>query len=1048
MQLLKGIYEQVINEALEAAILDLDSGEISIEKEKIDVTESESILSRYMQQVLERGLRFVKERAASADDDHAGVKAEIAACNLILEQLSHTANQPDLLNWRIGKDGEELLSVWDRKLQTTMAKNRPLSSIAISSIFTGSKKDPTLAYELSREIETADRIDFLVSFIKYSGIIKILDALTDFTQQGKHLRIITTTYMGNTDPIAIEKLADLPNTEIKISYDTRSTRLHAKSYIFHRDNGFTTAFVGSSNLSGAAITDGMEWNLKITNADMPQVIESITATFDSYWNSPDFETYDVDQRERLRAALKREQTHDLQASDFGLFDIHPYKFQSEILEDLQAEREIHHSYRNLVVAATGTGKTVVSAFDYKRFVLAHPNQANRFLYIVHREDILKKSLNTYRAILRDPNFGALCTGNETPSSYDHVFMTIQTFESRHFDQLVEPQFFDYIVVDESHHGAAASYQKVFEHFQPQIMLGLTATPERTDGLDILHYFNSRIASEIRLPEAIDRELLAPFQYYGVTDPVDVSQVKFVRGRYDTQALEDLYVKRDDRIAVIAQALQRYCPDTEHIKGLGFCVSKAHAIYMAQKFNAISLPSAALTADTPWAERDALPGKLVRGELRFIFTVDIYNEGVDIPEVNTELMLRPTESLTIFIQQLGRGLRKSDNKTELTVLDLVGQANRNYRIYEKKLRYMTSGSEKSLKKQMGQEFEGLPLGCYIKLEKVAQQTILDNINTHVRTNARLIEMLREYHAETGQCDLGRFLQYDDMSLDDLYIHKVSFTMLAQQAGIRPLNLEPKSDGLFAAGLRRLEDIDSQNWIEALQRFFTSDFRTTDELDLKMAAMLYYTFYTKDVHQAGFRDIPDFLDRLSNGPYRDEILALLALRYDQLKNRSQPIDLGFPAPLDLHCTYTRNQILAAFGEITGDRYYTWQEGVKELKGRHTDLFTIDLKKAEKDFSPTTRYEDYAISSSLFHWQSQSGTARNSPVGQRYLHQRKLGQNVLLFVRAQKSLDGKTLPYTYLGKADYVSSEGDHPINIVWQMKNEMPTWVLERSSAIRQ
>lgn len=1044
MKLLQGIYEEVISKALDTAILNLENQQLVVEKAKIDAADSESILSRYLQKALEQGLRAIKDQ-----NSKNGVKAEIATCNELLELLSRHANDSELLKWQIGQDGEQLLSIWDRSIQRAMEKHRPVSSIAISSIFTGSKKDPTLAYELEREIETADEVDFLVSFIRYSGLVKIRDALKDFTNRpGKKLRIITTTYMGNTEATAVERLAALPQTEIKISYDTRTTRLHAKSYIFRRSSGFTTAFVGSSNLSGAAVTEGMEWNLKVTNADMPQVITGITAAFDSYWASPDFEPYNcVLDHNRLRRALKHEHDRDPETGIINIFDFHPYPFQTEILNELKAEREVHHSCRNLIVAATGTGKTVVSAFDYKRFVNANSDQPNRFLYIAHRADILKKSLGTYRAILKDQNFGDWCDGNHDPQVYDHVFMTIQTFTARHFEQLLAPDYYDYIVVDETHHGAAESYQTLFEYFQPQILLGLTATPERTDGLDILHYFNDRIAAEIRLPEAIDRHLLVPFQYFAVTDPTDLSQVKFVRGRFDTEELNQLYLKDDGRVRAVLDAISRYCPNTDSIRGLGFCVSQQHAAYMAQRFKEAGIPAVALTAESPQSDRNACPQQLATGKLRFIFTVDIYNEGIDIPEVNLELMLRPTESLTIFIQQLGRGLRLCDNKSDLTVLDFVGQFNQNYTIYEKKLRYLTAGSNISVKKQIETEYEGLPLGCYVGLEKVAQERILNGIKNSTHNLRRIIQLLHDYHDETGRSDLHGFLDYSDLTLDALYKTGTTFTMLLQKAKTRTTALDKKYDQQLASGLRRLSDIDSRRWITALRRFLTDDALLTAELDRKMGLMLFYTFYQNTPLECGYHSLDDFLAQLRHSPYRTELLDLLQLRYEALNFTDEPVELGFPSPLDLHCTYTRNQILAGFGEIDEQVYFTWQEGVRELKGRHTDIFTIDLKKTENDFSATTRYKDYAISADQFHWQSQSRTTQHCTVGQRYLNQRQNGQNILLFVRPEKTQNGKTMPYVFLGKADFISASGNRPINIVWQTEQPMPTWVVEQSAPIR-
>ena len=503
-----GLYEQVINSALNRELSEIPEARKSVAP--IDKAEASKVLAQYLADVVQKGLENVV-------DNDGDISTQIGLANKIVDLIQNATQEAAFAALSIDQRAEQLLALLreqDPRLavgKTAADLSRPETSIAQSSLFTGAIHEPQMYSELKKEIVSADRIDMLVSFIKWSGLRLLMDELREFTQNGGELRIITTSYMGATDVKAIEELRKLPNTQIKVSYDTKRTRLHAKTYIFYRDTGFTTAYVGSSNLSNAAISSGLEWNVKVTCRDLPETIDKIAATFESYWNSNEFEYYSEDQKERLAWALKAEKYIDANNAEVYTMDIAPYSYQQEILDKLEAERTVRGYTRNLVVAATGTGKTVISALDYKRFCKQHPGKPCRLLFVAHREEILRQSLYTFRAVLKDANFGELFVGSYRPESIDHLFLSIQTFNSQDFAAKTTPEFYDYIVVDEFHHAAAPTYQKLLSYYQPQILLGLTATPERMDGKSVLPYFNNRIAAEIRLPEAIDRKLLCPFQ---------------------------------------------------------------------------------------------------------------------------------------------------------------------------------------------------------------------------------------------------------------------------------------------------------------------------------------------------------------------------------------------------------------------------------------------------------------------------------------------------------------------------------------------------------
>lgn len=1029
-----GLYEQVINEALSK---EMDASKQLYDCREIDKTESPQILSKYLSEIIEKGLSHFPK-------DNTEKRLELT--NKIVSVITEATDDKDFNNLRVNQKPEQLFAVANIlnnagaiKQQISMA--RPETSLVSSSLFTGAGHEPQMMTEIKKEIASADKIDFLVSFIKWSGLVLIYDELKKFTEMGGKLRIITTSYMGATDLKAIIELNKLPNTEIKISYDTERTRLHAKSYIFYRDTGFTTAYVGSSNMSNAAMTSGLEWNLKITAHDQPHTIRKINATFENYWSSTDFSLYTEEDENRLLEALKAEKHISNLEGDYS-FDIRPFSYQQEILDKLSAERQIRNHFKNLVVAATGTGKTVISAFDYKRF--KQENSHARLLFVAHRKEILKQSIKCFRGVLHDANFGELFFGGTTPNSLDNLFISIETFNSQELDKKTSSDFYDFIIIDEFHHAAAPTYQRLLEYYKPKILLGLTATPERMDGKNVLSYFDNRIAAEIRLPEAIDRKLLCPFHYFGITDEVDLQSVKWSRGGYDKTALSNVYTGNDLRVILILEQLKKYIADMEKVKGLGFCVSKEHAEYMAQKFNKSNIPSIALTADSDKNERDSAQAKIAAGDLKFIFTVDLYNEGVDIPSINTVMFLRPTESLTVFLQQLGRGLRLCDGKGCLTVLDFIGQAHTKYN-FESKFAALLGNTKRKVIDEVKSGFPVLPKGCYIQLEEKAERYILDNIRQAVGTKKAIISKIASFSEETGKCpSIYEFLDYFNLKLDSIYSTGKSFARLCVEAEARE-NFSEEIEDVVTKALPRLSFMDSRRLIEFIIDFLPkiNDYTIADfsEVQKKMWQMLQFTIWQKPYEECGFKDLLEGFRKIANAPtMMNEITDLLMYKYEKIDFIDEPIPVSYECPLDLHCSYTRDQILVALDFM---KPRSSREGVKYLEDKKTDVFFVTLNKSDKDYSPTTMYNDYAINDNLFHWQSQSTTSAHSPTGKRYINHHQIGTNVMLFVRENNNTKLGKAPYTFLGLVDFVSSEGSKPMNVIWKLRKPMPAKYLKTS-----
>lgn len=407
--------------------------------------------------------------------------------------------------------------------------------------------------------------------------------------------------MGASDPEAIQWLSSQKNVAIKISYDTGRTRLHAKAYHFIRKSGFSTAYIGSANMSHAAMTSGLEWTVKVTAQDMPHIIAGFDATFQTYWENDEFVLFEPSQVTKLREAISLARGISQSNPTVFFADIRPYPFQERILDALKAARQVN-SYRNLVIAATGTGKTVIAAFDYFAFQQKKPDNC-RLLFIAHRKEILNQARACFRTILRDQNFGELLVDGETPNSWNHVFASIQSFANHKIWQEIDRNYYHFIILDEAHHGTAASYRTIFDNFQPNILLGLTATPERMDGSSILPDFDNRFAAEIRLPEALEEKLLCPFHYFGVSDSVDISAERFWKnGKYDTNALTDIFVgdhfQAKERLDLIIQSIKRYQPNLSKTKAIGFCASVRHARFMAEKFCEAGFKAEELLGETP------------------------------------------------------------------------------------------------------------------------------------------------------------------------------------------------------------------------------------------------------------------------------------------------------------------------------------------------------------------------------------------------------------------------------------------------------------------
>ena len=1046
----KGLYDQVLNVLLKRQIeKDADICEF----DNLDSSDSNKYLTQYLEKVLLSALGLVKaDKCLNTDKEKNAniLSKQIRICNEIVSILSKNAIC-DIDSFQVSDEAKRLLQVTDELQQNKLSM--PDTPLALGALLTGTRQDPSLVSQLQKEILSADRIDILCSFIKWTGIRILDEFLKSFTsREGTRLRIITTSYMGATDIKAIEFLMSLPNTQVKASYDTKRTRLHAKAYMFHRNSKFGSAYIGSSNISHAALTDGLEWNLKISQYEQPYQWEKISATFETYWNDKEFKA--IDSADAISVFKRNLANESGDRSTYGYvipgFNIEPYEHQREILERLVVEREIEGRKKHLIVAATGTGKTIISAFDYKQWRDAQKAEGRkrepRLLFVAHREEILKQSLATFRNILRDQNYGDLMVGGDIPEQRDQLFISIQTYHSKKLSEVIVSEHYDYVIVDEFHHAEADTYKYLLNHIAPKFLLGLTATPERADGRSVLDYFDGHITAEIRLPDAINRKLLCPFQYFGITDSVDYSGLKWQKGGYVRSELENIYNANDFRSGLIIKKTIEVVTNINHVIGLGFCVSQDHAKFMAERFNEFGIPADYLTSQSTKEHRRSVQKRLVNKEINFIFVVDIYNEGVDIPEVNTVLFLRPTESLTIFLQQLGRGLRLNEGKDCLTVLDFIGQMHKNYR-FDLKLNFILPNKAGDLKDEIENYFPHLPAGCNIQLERQATKYILDNIKAAVLQSKRhIVQSILCFEQDTGKkLTLSNFIEHHHLEIDDIYKRGL-WNSLCIEAGVRENVLIPNEDKLVK-GLRRIQHIDDVGYIDRIKYWISEKSINLDGLttrDNRYVTMFYYSVLK---NQDKIASLEDSLNKIkSNQVVVSELLDMLAIRREQLTNTTLKCDVVPEMALRVHAQYTRDEILAGLGNWTFENHPDMREGVKYLRKENCDIFLITLVKNEKHYSPTTMYHDYAISEDLFHWQSQSGTSDTSPTAQRYINHRGNRHNILLFVREYKTKKGLACPYYFLGPADHVSHEGSKPVSFVWKLHHKMPAHLLRHTSKL--
>lgn len=914
-------------------------------------------------------------------------------------------------------------------------------------------KQTNLLNELKKNLKECERFYFSVAFINYSGLQLLLDTLKEIETKGVKGKIITTTYLNFTEPKALEKIQEFKNIDLKVFIANKDIGFHTKAYIFENKDNYKI-IIGSSNITQSALKSNIEWNVRIISKEDAPFIKDVLKEYDNLWNMSSELNDDVLQKYMLFLNEIKKMEVKRQLVFESLQPIQPNKMQVRAMENLNRLRE-HGENKALVIAATGTGKTYMSAFDVRQF------NPKRMLFIVHREEILKKAKQTFDKVLKGRNIKTgLFTGNKKEYDADYLFATIQTM-NRYYEEF-DKSYFDYIVVDEAHRAASDSYVNVMEYFNPKFTLGMTATPERGDSLSVFDLFDNNVALEVRLYEALEDDLVIPFHYFGITD-IEGADLEGVNLDDISEVANRLMINR--RVDFIIDKMNFYGHDGKFRKLLGFCVSIEHAKYMAEEFTKRGIKSVALSGADSVATREKYIAKLEsdKDDLQAIFTVDIFNEGVDIPNINTVLMLRPTNSPIIFIQQLGRGLRKSENKEFLTVLDFIGNHNKAFLIS-----IALSGAryydKDSLKVAVATDFIDVPGCTNIQIDEIAKERILAQID---RENFREMRYLKdEYNQFKSLCGgkipyrLLDYIKYDgapdpikfidkektylgfvakiekDDNLKNLLLDKNFEKILKELNGNLPLKrinefvilkylLKNKSISIKQATdeiLKYIEEIDTDSVKHA---FECLNHQYYDSVMIKQRVKMIE--YKNDVL---FRS-SEFEKIINNKEYRKYIEDAINYGILRYKNEFKEGYYGVPF-LKLYEQYKMVDValLSNYRKI-----HSAFRGSGLLTNNNDYFLFIDLHK-EEGIEERINYKDKFLDREYFQWQSPNSTTQSSDRGRNLIFNKERKINLHLFVRKYKEIDKKAQPYIYIGKGDTFQYEGEKPITMKIKLHNEVP------------
>ncbi|MFW3342327.1 DEAD/DEAH box helicase [Aliarcobacter butzleri] len=903
-------------------------------------------------------------------------------------------------------------------------------------------------------LDNCESFCFNVAFINFSGIQLLLDSFKKLEEKNIKGKILTSTYLNFTQIKALEKIKEFENIELKI-YDCEVSNIgfHSKSYIFEFKDDYKI-LIGSSNITASAFKSNIEWNVKTVTKKDDIFLKDVLDEFETLWKS----SREVND-EFLTSYSNFLNTQNKEFKSFSLNQIKTNFMQEKALEKLENLRK-KGGNKALIIAATGSGKTYLSAFDVKNF------KAKTMLFLVHRENILIKAKQSFEEILPQINSFGLYTGNKKEQDKNYLFSTIQTMSSTFSD--FSQDFFDYIIIDEAHHVASPSYKKILDYFKPKFLLGLTATSNRMDGNSIYEVFDENIALDIRLNEALEHNLIVPFHYYGISDIKSIDYENVDLTKIDLLAK---LLSVNKRVDFIIDKMNFYSNSGNKRKVLGFCVSKEHCNFMSEEFNKKGINSITLTSEDTISKREESIKRLENenDSLEVIFTVDIFNEGIDIPSINMVLFLRPTNSPIVFIQQLGRGLRKYENKEFLTVLDFIGNHKKAYLIALALVGNKMIDKE-SIKLSIENNFADFK-NAFISMDEISKNRILEQIN---KENFNHLKYLKEQYFEVKNI-LGKvptlvdFLQFEDLInplkfVDESKSYIEFLAKVEENKKLKELILDEN----FIKAIRFIENelpIKRVYEFVILKYLLNNDFcdeniafkilnKYLDRVDKKtiIHSFLYLkgdfldsvqsSRYLKLINYENkiARKTKEFEELLKNENYKkifEDSLNFGIYNYEEEFGSS---DFGKPF-LKLYSKYNMLNIakLCNFPKI-----HSSFRGSGFLKYENDFFLFINLEKEK--FSKSANYHNAFLSKDVFTYQSKPSHSSDKGDGERLSENKKFGVKLHIFVRKFVQVDKKTQDFIYLGIANSLRYWDNKPINLELKLENPLSDKLFEEFTKI--